>query len=746
MAPMLCAFTNSLFRNLFTNANPLFNEVQHTDLICAKKEDLTASIEILLAENKKEETSDSETELVAKKIVALFANEELNVKFGDVAILCRKRSSFSALEKTFQKFDLPYMIWEGKGFYQQQIIFDFYNYVSFLANASDDTALIGILRSPFFFLSDTEILSISLSPGNNFRDKLIFSASNNKHLSSIVSLLLKHENALQSSDLVTLLRIISEETSYLSIIATREQGQKELANFEKLIQVTRNFFKQGFRNVFDYLSYLKEAITDSAEEGQAQVSSNENAVKIMTIHQAKGLEFKAVFIFDCNKEGVDVKLKAKELQINKDLGLIAKLPAENNFSGKYLTPPIVDLHNFLETKKESAELKRLFYVAITRAKNHLFFSATIKPKTKFPQKSFLNLLSYGLHSDLTENKIEKNIDLVFLEQNDNRELKVTKPVNYEVNILREIPPTVNFKKEKEPLRINYNINLAKIIDFQKEEIISASKVAIYNQCPTKYLLTYEFGYNELYDAYKKHKSKKQETKTYYEFEKSEPGENFQNEFEQNNRLKSVLTPETKGKLIHSILEKDLSVEAIEPFLQKYFSSQKLEQSIELIKNFQTMLINELTNFYSSATYRILKQEENYENEFQVYLKEKDFYLFGIIDKVVFFDQSITIVDYKTDNVPIEELPARAKDYFLQLTFYAFILKRLFPDKKEILLRIIFIKFPDENFSLKVEENELVQLESFVVDMTEKIRKKDFSKSLHHCRQCHFADSRNNCIF
>ncbi|MDP1994423.1 MAG: UvrD-helicase domain-containing protein, partial [Ignavibacteria bacterium] len=142
MAPMLCAFTNSLFRNLFTNANPLFNEVQHTDLICAKKEDLTASIEILLAENKKEESSDSETELVAKKIVALSANEELNVKFGDIAILCRKRSSFSALEKTFQKFDLPYMIWEGKGFYQQQIIFDFYNYVSFLANASDDTALI----------------------------------------------------------------------------------------------------------------------------------------------------------------------------------------------------------------------------------------------------------------------------------------------------------------------------------------------------------------------------------------------------------------------------------------------------------------------------------------------------------------------------------------------------------------------------------------------------------------------------
>ncbi|MDP1994145.1 MAG: PD-(D/E)XK nuclease family protein, partial [Ignavibacteria bacterium] len=239
---------------------------------------------------------------------------------------------------------------------------------------------------------------------------------------------------------------------------------------------------------------------------------------------------------------------------------------------------------------------------------------------------------------------------------------------------------------------------------------------------------------------------KQETKTYYEFEKSEPGEYFQNEFEQNNRLKSVLSAETKGKLIHSILEKDLSVEAIEPFLQKFFKAQRLDYLPEQIEDFKSIIINELTNYYSSEAYRTLRLAENQQNEFQVYLKEKDFYLFGIVDKVIFTEETLTIVDYKTDNVPVEELPARAKDYFLQLTFYAFILIRLFPDKKEILLRIIFIKFPDENFSLKVEDNELVQLEAFVVDMTEKIRKKDFSKSLHHCRQCHFADSRNNCIF
>lgn len=746
MAPMLCAFTNHLFRNLFTEVNPLFNEVSHTDLICAKKENLDASIEILLAEEKKDETSDSESELVTNKIVSLISSNKSEVKLGDIAILCRKRSSFAALEKTFLKFDLPYIIWEGKGFYQQQIIYDFYNYISFLANTSDETALVGILRSPFFFLSDTEILTISLKRGDNFWDKLILSTRNDEHLSALVSILFKHKNTMQSADMVTLLRTISEETNYLSVIAAREQGQKELANFEKLIQVTRNFFKQGFRNVFDYLNYLKEAIADVAEEGQAQVSLDENAIKIMTVHQAKGLEFKAVFIFDCNKEGASGNLNAKALEVNKEFGLMAKLPVENKFSGKYVTPPIVDLHNFLEAKKEVAELKRLFYVAITRAKNYLYFSATIKPKAKFHQKSFLYLLSQGLISDFTETHVANSIDLVFLEQNGNREIKAAKPVEFDVKVVKQISHAENFKREKKPSSENYNVNLSKIFDVQKEEIISASKVAIYNQCPTKYLLTYEYGYNELYDAYKKQKFENHQQKSNYEYETLEPGDNLQPTVTNGNYTANVISAETKGKLIHSILEKDLPVEGIEPFLLKYFSTQKLEQSQELIKNFQTMLINELTNFYSSETYTKLKQQNDYKNEFQVYLKEKDFYLFGIIDKVIFSDQTITIVDYKTDNVPVEELQGRAQDYFLQLIFYAFILKKLFPEKEGISLQIIFTKFPDELFTHQVTDSELIQLESFVIKMTDKIRKKEFSRSLHHCKQCHFADNRNSCIF
>jgi len=745
MSPILCAFTNYLFRNLFIDANPLYNEVAHTDLVCAKNEELNGEIEILLSEEDKNGNFISEAELVVRKIIFLTSSGKTGIKFSDIAILCRKRSSFETLERAFQKYDLPYAIWEGKGFYQQQIIYDFYNYISFLSNDSDDAALVGILRSPFFFFSDTDILSISLNSGKNLWAKLNSFSKKNLKISSAVSLLLKHKNFLQSIDMVTLLRMISEDTSYLAIISARRQGVKEIANFEKLIQLTRNFFKHGFRNAYDYLSYLKEAIADSTEEGQAHVSDNEETIKVMTVHQAKGLEFKTVFIFECNKEGVDAKIKAKEVQINKEFGLMAKLPVEHNFCSKYLSPPIVDLHNYLETKKESAELKRLLYVAITRAKNHLYFSATIKPKPNLRSKNFLSLLSLGLNSDFTESELTKSVNLVYLRQQNNTETNVTEPTEFTVSIVKDISAEPNYLSAVKTSSQEPNINLAKIADIQKEEIISATKVAIYNQCPTKYLLTYEFGYHKLYDAYKNYHAMQKNNHLQFEFSDSENDVSAQELF-RSATSPTLFPPEIKGKLIHTILEKNLALDEIRNFINNYLAPTKLPFTQEQLTGFIEPIIDELANFYASDTCRILQNAPDFQNEFQVYLKEKDFYLFGIIDKVIFSETDITIIDYKTDNIAIEDTSTRAQGYYFQLTFYAFILKKLFPKQQNIQLQIIFTKFPNATFIHKLHENELQKLESFLDEMVTKIRRGSFSKNLTHCRQCHFVNRRNNCIF
>ncbi|MFC2135892.1 UvrD-helicase domain-containing protein, partial [Bacteroidota bacterium] len=161
LAPQIALFTNSLFKKLFRNPDKKFNEVEYNELVCAKSKDEKGGVEILTVEESEAEFTESE--LVASRI-AKFVSEESSAisNFSDIAILCRKRSAFAELENAFLKFKIPFIIVGGKGFYQKHIIYDLYNYLSFLLNKKNDSALVGILRSPFFTISDLELFKISL--------------------------------------------------------------------------------------------------------------------------------------------------------------------------------------------------------------------------------------------------------------------------------------------------------------------------------------------------------------------------------------------------------------------------------------------------------------------------------------------------------------------------------------------------------------------------------------------------------
>jgi ATP-dependent helicase/nuclease subunit A len=155
MEPEICLFTNILFRNLFRNPVNLYNEVEHSDLICAKPDFTGGKVSVIFAD---EESELTEADLVCRQILTLIKDENENLDWKDIAILVRKRSSFAELEKQFLKYNIPIKIIGGTGFYQRQCIYDVYNYFSFLLDTYNDAALIGILRSPFFSISDVKLI------------------------------------------------------------------------------------------------------------------------------------------------------------------------------------------------------------------------------------------------------------------------------------------------------------------------------------------------------------------------------------------------------------------------------------------------------------------------------------------------------------------------------------------------------------------------------------------------------------
>src|SRR3972149_553587 len=161
-------------------------------MLCSREDNINGNVEILLAESKEDEDEETaEADLLTERILKLKNHDstETKIDWGDIVILCRKRKSFIELEKSFIRKKIPYAIIGGKGFYQRQSIYDIYNYFSFLLDQNDDTALVGILRSPFFSVSDSEIFEISLEQKLSFWQKLKLYSFSNPTMLNIVEYL-----------------------------------------------------------------------------------------------------------------------------------------------------------------------------------------------------------------------------------------------------------------------------------------------------------------------------------------------------------------------------------------------------------------------------------------------------------------------------------------------------------------------------------------------------------------------------
>ncbi|MCE7856786.1 MAG: hypothetical protein DYG97_09625 [Ignavibacteria bacterium CHB3] len=127
------------------------------------------------------------------------------------------------------------------------------------------------------------------------------------------------------------------------------------------------------------------------------------------------MEFKAVFLFNCSESSLMNKVKARSFVADKDLGLLTKVPIGDNFFGEYQSAPVAGIYNLIESKKEIAELKRLLYVALTRAEDFLFISMMNEEKSTRKQ-TFAALINQGLRQDFNQDFITLEGELSYLKK------------------------------------------------------------------------------------------------------------------------------------------------------------------------------------------------------------------------------------------------------------------------------------------------------------------------------------------
>lgn len=738
MSPAVCTFTNNVFKKLFEEPIELFGEVPNTNIVCARNDNIQGKVEILVSKIKINQESTTESDLLAAKILQIV--NERKYSFKDICVLVRKRKNFDDLEKSFLQRNIPYEIIGGRGFYQRQTISDIYNYLSFLADENNNAALIGILRSPFFSISDAEIFEISLQKGSSFWRKLKSYSEENIQMRRYVEILQENINLSNSIELPQLLKKIITDVDYLTIVASRIDGIQEIANIQKLINIARNFSAKGFRNLYDFINYLKDSITGIEDEAQASFQTDKDSVQLMTIHQAKGLEFSIVFLYKTSEYGNSSLLKAGQIKVDKNFGILAKLPFNGNFLDEYLSAPVISVYNYLEAKKNLAELKRLLYVAVTRAKDELYITAEIAEDKSLNRDSFILLLAQALKTNFEDSSITINDDLEFLKKTDDNFILQKENIELQIPIINEVTSDNQYTFNKPIDDQKYIFQLDRISSEEKDEIISATKVSVFSQCPLKYFLTYEYGFGKLNsDILNLKRLNRVSNKAFTEYNET----NFlENQLEDSGNELSFNHADY-GKLVHYLLEKDVSINELENFLDTNIGSFDDIKFGKILD--REILLNDLSNYYSSSFYNKLKSFKNYRNEFEIYVKEENYFLHGIIDKIIFNEKNLIIIDYKTDAVSEKEVKNQAEFYLMQLKFYLYIASKQFMEFENFEAYLVFIKQPESLIKMSFNRNTIKDLQREIKTVINSLRNKEMNKNVNHCSDCAFSGFTKNCI-
>ena len=174
-------------------------------------------------------------------------------------------------------------------------------------------------------------------------------------------------------------------------------GQRKLANLRKLLDQARGFDQSGMLGLADFIVQLSQFVVEQPREPLAATNpEGTNVVRLMTIHQAKGLEFPVVFVADVGRENRQMDRTAVW---NPELGPLVKVPRHGD--GPAISG--IDLHATLSAAEDQQERIRLFYVATTRAADYLVLSGGLfHQELESPSTTWLKLL--GERFDLQTGK------------------------------------------------------------------------------------------------------------------------------------------------------------------------------------------------------------------------------------------------------------------------------------------------------------------------------------------------------
>ncbi len=629
----------------------------------------------------------------------------------DIVILLRAPSNKADIfEKALMSKGIGAYADMSNNFFEAIEIQTIMSLLKMIDNPLQDIPVITVLRSPMVGISFDELVHIrEASKEGCFYEalKVYVEALEEEHvLKQFMYKLAQYRE--DSSELKTeeLIARLYVDTGYYRYVSMLPTGPKKKANLDLFKKYAAEYEANNHGKLFGFLQYLdKLAQTSEGLKEAKLVGDNENLVQIMSIHKSKGLEFSVVFLCDAGKKFNNSDL-IKPVLVHSELGLAPDFVDTESYV-KYPTLPKLAMKQQIKMENTSEEM-RVLYVALTRAKEKLFITGTVpqledrmntwrmfasrNQKEIMPLGvkrggSYLNWIGMSLYANrnfetfrdmigdtpnyLFEGKAKWQVKVWHKEELGVLKEEQQVAVSDKRTLLENWDSSLSYTKFKDEINRRLNFEYA-----HNDAVLLPTKVSVSEIKRKSQAVSEDYADIQLFQYDDK------------------AGGILANEMEAPvpSFIKSeeVLAGARRGTLIHSVFEhldylKVQDEEAIRAEIERLILEKKLEPEVlEVIRPKTLAMMSQ------SEVVEKMRKAKHFEKEKafiylapaslvdETYPQDEEILIQGVIDAYFIDEEGITIVDYKTDYVDLNQIEASKERirmrYQKQLAFYAMALQ------------------------------------------------------------------------
>jgi ATP-dependent helicase/nuclease subunit A len=289
------------------------------------------------------------------------------VRPKDIAVLTQTWQPLDLFNEIFLDEGVPVVHMGGGNLLETREAKDALTLLQTLCDARDEIALIATLRSPFFALSDVELYQARVAHKETPWSEII-----EQHESPAFARVREVITALKQARVThsasQILRLADRLTGYTAVLGNLPGASRRLADWEGFIELVQRL-EGGLGDVFYVVRRIKKLNTQETNIARPVVHGHD-AVSLMTIHKAKGLEWPFVVVADLDYQAGH---HTQEVFLDTTLGVALRL---KNTANEVEEPALYKILKHQEKIRREEETARLLYVALTRARDHLMLCSS----------------------------------------------------------------------------------------------------------------------------------------------------------------------------------------------------------------------------------------------------------------------------------------------------------------------------------------------------------------------------------